>query len=115
MTPHSEVASLEVRDELIERAAQALAAAAGGRARVILFGSRARGDAAPDSDVDFLIIAQDVGDRFKASVRLARVAGDLRVPADVVVVSEAQVEEWGGVHGTMLYDALTEGRVVAEA
>jgi hypothetical protein len=43
------------------------------------------------------------------------VAFKLRVPADVVVVSEAQVEEWGGVRGTMLYDALNEGRVLAEA
>jgi len=104
-----------VRDELIERVAGALAAAARGRARVILFGSRARGDAAPDSDVDFLVIERGVEDRFEESVRLARVAGEFRVPADVVVVSEEQVEDWGEVKGTMLHDALTEGRLVAEA
>jgi hypothetical protein len=65
--------------------------------------------------VDLLVIKRDLGDRFDESVRLARLAGELRVPADVVVVSEAQVEEWGHVKGTMLHDALTEGRVLAEA
>ncbi len=103
-----------VRNERIEQAARALAAAAHGPARVILFGSWARGEAVADSDVDFLVVERRVDDRFEESVRLARVAGDLRVPADVVVVSEDQVEEWGEVRGTMLYDALTEGRVLAE-
>lgn len=100
---------------MIARAARALADAAGGPARVILFGSRARGTAAHDSDVDLLIVKREVHDRFDESVRLARLAADLRVPADVVVVSEAQIEEWGDVKGTMLHDALAEGRVLAEA
>jgi uncharacterized protein len=104
-----------VSDELITRAARALAEAAGPAARVILFGSRARGTSARDSDVDLLVVKRDVVDRFDETVRLARLAADLRVPADVVVVSEAQIEEWGEVKGTMLHDALAEGRVLAEA
>jgi len=82
---------------------------------VILFGSRARGDAGADSDVDFLVVEREVKDRFDESVRLAQLAAELRVPADVVVVSEAQVEEWGHLPGTMLHDALAEGRVLAQA
>jgi len=82
---------------------------------VILFGSRARGDATATSDVDFLVVQREVGDRFEESVRLTQVVADLRVAADVVVVSEDQVEEWGAVPGTMIYDALAEGRVLAEA
>ena len=39
----------------------------------------------------------------------------LRVPADVVVVTEEQVAKWGTVPGTAIHDALTEGRVLAEA
>jgi predicted nucleotidyltransferase len=104
-----------LRDDLIERAARALAEAAAAPATVILFGSRARGDARGDSDVDFLVVERDVEDRFEESVRLGRVAAELRVPADVIVVSEEQVEEWGHMQGTMLHDALAEGRVLAEA
>ena len=102
-------------DDLIVRAARALADAADGPARVILFGSRARGTSVHDSDVDLLVVKREVHDRFDESVRLGRLAADLRVPADVVVVSEAQIEEWGGVSGTMLHDALAEGRLLAEA
>jgi predicted nucleotidyltransferase len=104
-----------VTDATIERAGKALLAAAGSPARVLVFGSRARGDASVDSDVDFLVIEREVEDGLAESARLAQVAGELRVPADVIVVSQKQVEEWGEVKGTMLHDALTEGRVVAES
>lgn len=56
----------------VERAAHCLAAAAASPARVILFGSYARGDAGPDSDIDFLVIEQDVPDRHGEMVRLER-------------------------------------------
>jgi uncharacterized protein len=100
--------------DLIDEAARRIAAAAPG-ARVILFGSHARGDAGPDSDVDLLVVEPRVKDRFAEIVRLQRVLAPLRLPADVIVVSEDQVEEWGDVQTTMLHDALREGRVVAQA
>jgi len=102
-----------VRDELIRSGARAIAEAAGCPARVLLFGSRARGEAAPDSDVD-LVVMREVEDRFAESARLARLAGELQLPADVIVVSEAQAEDWGAVRGTMLHDALVEGELLAQ-
>ena len=48
-------------------------------------------------------------------MRLQRVLAPLRLPADVIVVSEAHVEEWGDVASTMLHEALREGRVLAQA
>jgi hypothetical protein len=47
-------------------------------------------------------------------VRLRNALDPLRVAADVVVVPRKYAEEWGDVPGTMLHDALTEGRVLAE-
>jgi len=99
---------------LIDEAARRIVAAAPG-ARVILFGSHARGEAGPDSDLDLLVVEPRVADRFSEIVRLQRVLAPLRLPADVVVVSEAHVEEWGDVASTMLHDALREGRVLAQA
>jgi predicted nucleotidyltransferase len=100
--------------DLIDEAARRIVAAAPG-AQVILFGSHARGEAGPDSDVDLLVVEPHVRDRFDEIVRLQRVLAPLRVPADVVVVSEAHVEEWRDVRNTMLYDALREGRILAQA
>jgi hypothetical protein len=48
-------------------------------------------------------------------VRLGRLLGRLLIPADVVVVSEQHARRWGTVKVTMIHDAMSEGRVVAEA
>jgi predicted nucleotidyltransferase len=100
--------------DLIDEAAQRIAAAAPG-ARVVLFGSHARGEAGPHSDVDLLVIEPNVADQFGEIVRLQRVLAPLRLPADIVVVSEEHASEWRDVPSTMLYDALREGRVLAQA
>ena len=100
--------------DLIDEAARRIAKAAPG-ARVILFGSQARGEAGPHSDLDLLVVEPTVDDRFGEIVRLQRVLAPLRLPADVVVVSAAHVEEWGDVRSTMLHEALREGRVLAQA
>jgi uncharacterized protein len=103
-----------IAQDVIAEAARRITAAAPG-ARVILFGSHARGTAGPHSDVDFLVIEPRVDDRFAEIVRLQRVLAPLRLPADVVVVDAAHVEEWGDVPSTMLHDALREGQLLAQA
>ncbi len=103
-----------VTDQLIQQAARRLVEAARGPAKVILFGSHARGDAGPDSDLDFLVIERDVPDRHGEMVRLSRALRPLGFPADIVVVSERHAEEWGEVEGTVVHAALTEGRVLSD-
>jgi uncharacterized protein len=100
--------------QIVERAGHLLAAAAPSQSKVILFGSHSRGDARTDSDFDFLVIEPSVASKAKEMVRLRDVLDPLRVAADVVVVTHDYVDEWGDVPGTMLHDALTEGRVLAE-
>jgi predicted nucleotidyltransferase len=82
---------------------------------VILFGSQARGEAGAGSDLDFLVIERDVTDRHAEMVRLRSALRSLRRPIDVLVYSEAEVEEWGAVAGTALHSALGEGLVLAGA
>jgi predicted nucleotidyltransferase len=104
-----------VSQDVIEVAGRKLAAAAENPIKVVLFGSHARGDAGPDSDLDFLVVERDVGDRHAEMVRLGRELRPLGVPVDVVVVSERYAEDWGGVEGSMVHAALTEGRVLHAA
>ena len=80
---------MQVVDEnLIAEAARRLAAAAP-EAQVILFGSHARGDARPGSDVDFLVVEPEVANEAKESVRLHRTLRDLRRFTPSVVVQNA--------------------------
>jgi predicted nucleotidyltransferase len=100
-------------DDVIAEAGKTLARAARSHARVILFGSWARGDAGPDSDLDFLVIEREPGSKLDEMVRLRDSLPPLGVPVDVLVVSEEHAEAWGQVPGTMVHAALAEGRVLA--
>jgi predicted nucleotidyltransferase len=107
--------SATVERAAIESAASALADAAASPAKVILFGSRARGDGDDRSDFDCLVIEREVGDRFDEMVRLDRVLGRMLIPADVVVISEQCAQKWGSVKARWFTSAMTQARVVAES
>jgi len=95
----------------IEKSVELLLNAAPAGSKIILFGSHARGDAGPDSDLDFLVIEPKVLDHRREMVRLHHVLQSLRVPADVLVTTAAIFEEWRDTPGTVLYEAAKEGRV----
>ena len=95
----------------IEKAVELLLEAAPAGSKVILFGSHARGDARPDSDLDFLVIEPRVADHHAEMVRLEHVMQPLPVSVDVLVTTEAIFEQWRDTPGTVLYEAAKEGRV----
>lgn len=96
-------------EQAIQKAVEVLLAAAPG-SRVILFGSHARGQAGPDSDLDFLVVEPHVTDRFAEMSRLRKALGPMSVPVDVLVVSHRVFEEWRDTPNTVLYEAAREGR-----
>ena len=55
--------------------------------RILLFGSRARGDARDWSDVDLLVVMPDGTDRREAALEMLGVVGDLPVAKDIVVTT----------------------------
>lgn len=101
--------------ELIELAGQRLAEAARSPARVILFGSAARGELTRDSDLDFLVIERVVENRVAEAVRLRDAVGRIGWPVDVIVMDEDLAERRSKVRGTMVHHALREGRIVARS
>ena len=100
--------------DLIEEAGRRLAKAAPG-AEVILFGSRARGEAGPNSDLDLVVIEPDFARRGEEYERLRKELRGLEVAIDLVIYRRREADEWGGVPGSFLHRALGEGRVLAGA
>lgn len=82
--------------------------------RVILYGSVARGDDGPDSDIDLLVVMPIVGRRHDTSVRVLNELRDLPVPVDITVVDPAHLDDEASVPG-VVRAALREGRVLAVA
>ena len=81
--------------------------------RIVLFGSRARGDERDDSDYDLLVVVEAVTDRRATRIAIRRCFGELPVAADIVVATADEVA--GRVPGHpagIVYWALQEGRVV---
>lgn len=99
-----------IGDDVIAKAADLLLRAAPG-SKVILFGSYARGDARPDSDLDFIVVEPEVRDRMAEMVRLREALRPLHVAADVLVVSAKTYEEWSDTPNTVVYEAAREGKV----
>ena len=82
--------------------------------RIILFGSHARGDARPDSDVDLLVVLPEAPDKRRVNVAMLRALRDLPVAKDVVVTTPEEIARRGNLVGTVLRPALREGKVLYE-
>ncbi len=83
--------------------------------RVILFGSVARGEAGPDSDIDLLVIVDDDTPAEKVTIRAGREARrPYRQPADVIPIRESTWSRYNQVIGTLPYAARTDGIVIYE-
>jgi predicted nucleotidyltransferase len=80
--------------------------------KVILFGSWARGEARPGSDIDLLVIEPDPVSQHKEAVRLRRLLRDFQVPIDAVVIGQSFAVRYGDIPGSVLYPAFREGRVL---
>lgn len=86
----------------IQQAVDRLVAAAM-PSKVILFGSYARGDATEDSDLDLMVIEDEVANKFDEMIRLRQALRPIHIPVDVLVYSQEFVNEWGHLPGTALY------------
>ena len=82
--------------------------------RIILFGSGARGEMGPHSDLDLLIVKDGV-DALDLMGRIYRNLRGVGAAVDAIVVSPRDVERYGNSHALIIKPALREGTVVYEA
>ncbi|PYV10968.1 MAG: hypothetical protein DMG23_05735, partial [Acidobacteria bacterium] len=71
--------------------------AAGSPLRIVLFGSRARGEAKPGSDLDLLIVEESTLPRYKRAARYLRALVGVFPAKDVVVWTPQEIEAWSQV------------------
>jgi len=82
--------------------------------RVVLFGSRARGDAREDSDVDLFVEMDSVESAPARAIRISALFPGRRFPLDVMVYTPAEVARLRGRAGTLLELIEREGKVLHE-
>lgn len=82
--------------------------------KVVLFGSRARGEARSDSDIDLLVIARSQQPRYRRSAPLYGVLSDILAPMDISVYTPEEVNDWCEVRQAFVTTALREGAVLYE-
>ncbi len=82
--------------------------------KIVLFGSYARGQAGPDSDVDLLVVMPVSGSKRKTAVDIDLTLAGSGLPKDVIVVTPEEVARSRDVVGTIIYPALREGKVMYE-
>jgi predicted nucleotidyltransferase len=79
---------------------------------IILFGSHARGEAGPDSDVDLLVVMPVQGSVVEKRLEIRAVLHGIPVPLDVVVTRPDEFAWRKNVVGTIEWPAAREGKVL---
>jgi len=84
--------------------------------KIVLFGSRARENYRPDSDIDLLVIQESQQPRYKRAIPLHATLGDLSIEVDteVMVYTPQEVAEWKTASAAFVTTALREGKVLYE-
>ena len=80
--------------------------------QIIVFGSAARGDMGPNSDLDLLVIK---GGKFHRDRLVQKIYSNLfgvEAAVDVIVVTPEEVERYRDTHCLVISPALKEGKVV---
>jgi predicted nucleotidyltransferase len=107
------VAFPPVTEELLQEAVQRILSV-GSLEKIVLFGSRARGQARPDSDLDLLIIEESDLPRYRRAGRYRMALLGLFPAKDIVVWTPSEVALWRDVPNAFITAILAEGRVLYE-
>jgi len=106
---------IEVTDEVLDDMVQAIVREVAPE-RIYLFGSRARGEARQDSDVDLLVVVGDPfgpeHNRFQEINRIYRALSAFRIPNDVLLYSSEEFAKWSRSLNHVVGRCVREGKLL---
>jgi predicted nucleotidyltransferase len=103
-------ADQQALDELVQRIVEAVHPL-----KIILFGSAARGEMGPHSDIDLLVVMPEGTHRSDTMGYIYSTVRGLMIPFDVVVTTPGDLEKYGDRPGLIYKTVLREGRTVYAA
>ena len=83
--------------------------------QIILFGSHARDEVHPHSDIDLLVVFSECADKRKAAIEIRRVLKDMPVPKDIIVSTPQELEQKQNWVGSVLRYAQQERVILYES
>lgn len=79
--------------------------------KIILFGSAARGEMGPDSDLDLLVIKSCLHRR-RTAARVERSLIGIGTPTDIIVATPDDIDRYKDTIGLIYRPALREGKTI---
>ena len=77
--------------------------------KIILFGSNARGEGKPNSDIDVLVVMPDGAHRRQTTTQIYRAMLGSKLDVDVVVANASDLAKYADTSGLVYKEALREG------
>jgi predicted nucleotidyltransferase len=80
--------------------------------KIILYGSASRGEMSAGSDLDFLVVMPDETHKLQTMGRLYSMTSHIRFPADFVVTTPSDLQNYAGRQDLIYTHALRDGKVL---
>ncbi len=96
--------SKEIRDEIVKKILEKVKPK-----KIILFGSYAYGEPTKYSDIDLLIVEENVQSKIKEKLIIKELLKDIKIPKDILVVSEGEYEFYKDDFGSVIKEACDKG------
>ena len=101
-------------EHTIKQAAAKIAAAAHSPIKVIVFGSYARGEAKNDSDLDLIVVEDEIPDLAKEYNRIRDALGPIEIGVDLLLYTRSDFERRANWSSSPVFDAVRHGKVLYE-